>query len=43
MNKAIHLPLGIHFLLAAQRKFIHAFIHGNITAPDFKESRFNSA
>ncbi|WP_299665678.1 hypothetical protein [uncultured Psychromonas sp.] len=43
MNKANHLPFGIHFLLAAQRKFTHAFIHRNITTPDFKESRLNSA
>ena len=43
MNKANHLPLGIHFLLAAQRRFIHVFIHRDITAPDFTESRLNSA
>ena len=43
MNKAINLPLGMHFLLAAQREFIYAFIHRDITAPDFKESRLNSA
>ena len=30
MNEAIHLPLGIHFLLAAQSEFIHAFIHAFI-------------
>jgi len=43
MNKAIHLPFGIHFDLATQRKFIHVFIHRNITTPDSKESRLNSA
>ena len=26
MNKAIHLPLGIHFILSSQSEFIHTFM-----------------
>jgi len=32
MNKAIHLPLAVHFILSAQGEFIHAFIDCDITA-----------
>ena len=35
MHKTIHLPLGIHFILAAQRKFVHAFIYRDITKHRF--------
>jgi len=43
MNKAIQLPLSVHFRLPPQGQFIHAFVHCNISAFYLKESRLYTA
>ena len=35
MDKAIHLPLGIHFTFSSQSEFIHAFVHRDIAKHRF--------